>query len=222
VALAPSGECLSKELGAVIHANGLRRATQLHQALEHPLDPLGRETRVDLDRQGLANPLVEDIQRPKGPPVIQTIAHEIERRARAHPSRYRQGLADPLRQAPLCSARQIQAQIAVHAVNPLVVPIMTRSRSRSNNFQNPQRRRFPTTALSARKPRWATSLGNRQSFRCRRAQISDLATIKPGRSRPDRLRICLRSLSSLNYFSHRRPKSVAKETSVFVLHVCRH
>src|SRR6185295_16441315 len=46
---------------------------------EDPHDPGRGNRRADLDRQRLAVPLVEDVERAEAPPAVERILHEVER-----------------------------------------------------------------------------------------------------------------------------------------------
>lgn len=65
VPLAPGDEFGRNEFGTVVDADLERKRTAFAKLVENPDDPLGWQRAVDLDGQGLAHPLVEDIEGPE-------------------------------------------------------------------------------------------------------------------------------------------------------------
>ena len=97
----------------------------------------GSDREADLDREGLAVPLVQDVERPEAPAVVERVAHEIERPDLVEHRRGDERLAQPRRHPTFRAPRQIQAQRAVHAMDPLVVPRVPVERADRSTSRSP-------------------------------------------------------------------------------------
>jgi hypothetical protein len=65
------------ELRPVVHADGQRRTAHLDQLGQRADDPCCRQAGVDLDAQGLAVELVDDVEGPEASPAPQGVGHEV-------------------------------------------------------------------------------------------------------------------------------------------------
>jgi hypothetical protein len=113
---------LAGELRAVVHPQLLRLAMLGDQAIEHPDDSLGRQRKIDFNRQALPMKLVEDVEQPDGSPSAQRVVHEIHRPA------LRGGRGSGLATAARCGDQllsrflpQRETLEAIQAQNPLPI-----------------------------------------------------------------------------------------------------
>jgi len=74
--------------------------------------------------QQFAVEVVNNVEGSKSFPRIKRVAHEVGRPRQIGLGRDRQRLLSALRQSLLCPALQVQPQLAVDAIYPLVVPAM--------------------------------------------------------------------------------------------------
>lgn len=94
------------------------------QALEDAHQALGCDRRVDLDVQGLAVEIVDDVEGAKAPAVVERIGHEVGGPDRVGHVRHVQRHSFALGQAALGRPAQVQPHGLVHAIHPLVIPPM--------------------------------------------------------------------------------------------------
>lgn len=109
---------------AVVTPQPCRGPVQRHQLPQQLHYPPTRQRGTDLDRQRFPIAFVQHVKRPVAAPVVQRIAHEIER---PRPVQDRWGFQRQPRpsQHPLLPpALEVEVQRAVHAIHPLPVPAM--------------------------------------------------------------------------------------------------
>ncbi len=75
---APVHEGLRGQLGPIVDAHPGGPAVQPNEVIEDPDHAGAGDRRSDLDREGLAIALVEHVERPEAPAVVEGIGHEIE------------------------------------------------------------------------------------------------------------------------------------------------
>jgi hypothetical protein len=92
------------------------------ELIQHGGNPCARERRAHLNRQRLPIALVEDVQRAEAATVVEHVVHEVEGpgvnqdRRRFHRHQTARG------EALLPTAREMQAQRPIHAMDALPVP----------------------------------------------------------------------------------------------------
>src|SRR6266478_6269953 len=121
---APLDKGLGRELRPVVDAHAGGPAVEPNELIWDSDHPGARNRRPDLDGEALPIALVNHVERPEAPAVVEGIDHEIEGPDLVEPGRRHQGLAQARRDPPLRAPGQIQPQGAVDAMDPLVVPAM--------------------------------------------------------------------------------------------------
>lgn len=92
------------------------------QALEDPDEAHRGERGIDLDMQRLPVEVIDDIKGPESAAVEQCVTHEVGRPDRVRQPRNIQRHPESLRQSALRSATVVEPHLAVHSVDPFVVP----------------------------------------------------------------------------------------------------
>ena len=110
--------------GPLSSRSAIGPAVESDELTEHADHARRRNRRADLDRQAFSIPFVQDVERPKPPPAIERVVHEVDRPDLIESRRRDQRLAKPRRHPPPRPPRQIQPERAVHAMHPLVIPRM--------------------------------------------------------------------------------------------------
>src|SRR4029453_9520926 len=76
--VAPGGEVLRGELGAVIEAQGLGPAVERDELLEDADDAGRRDRCPHFDGQRSPVGLIEQVGAPEAPPAVERVMHEVE------------------------------------------------------------------------------------------------------------------------------------------------
>lgn len=118
----PLGQRLCNKFRSVVYPNRLRQGAPAFHLLKCADHTSGWHRRVHLDGQCFPIKLVDQIQRPELAAIGQAVTHEVHRPAGIGRQRCHQRLLEALRQAVLHPAPQVQTQLLVDAINPLVVP----------------------------------------------------------------------------------------------------
>src|SRR5215467_14768922 len=121
---APRHEGLSDEFRTIVDAQAGRAPIETREVVEHADDARAGDRRPNLDAQSFTVALVDDRERPERTAVVERVCHEVERPRDIQLGGGAQRLPEPRGQSPLRPARQVQAEGAVHAVHPLVIPAM--------------------------------------------------------------------------------------------------
>ena len=77
--LAPLGEGVARQFGAVVSSNRQRRTMDLDELIHEPDHPAGRNAGGHIDAQTTTIGLVDDVQRPKRSAAVQAVVHEVQR-----------------------------------------------------------------------------------------------------------------------------------------------
>lgn len=123
--LSPFIKCMRSHLRSIVHADELRRAVVIGQAAQNTNQPSRRNRETRFDGQRFAVGFINDIERAEPPAAVERITHEVQRPATVDLGRQGKRLTLSFPHPFLATARQVQAHIAVHAVNPLVIPEAT-------------------------------------------------------------------------------------------------
>ena len=122
--LSPGHQRRTDIFGAIVDHDRQRLAAPFDDLVEGPDDPLGWQSEIDLDARAFAVEVVQHIQKPELSPVGQAISHEVHRPDHVRGVRNRQFLWRlPLQSSPWLDP-QVQLQLAVDPMDPLVVPDM--------------------------------------------------------------------------------------------------
>jgi len=121
----PLGQRNGDELGAVIQPQSLRIAAPGSNPIQRADDPASGKVQVDLDRQGLAVVVVNDVEGAESAAIPERIRHEVGRPAGIDPLAHSQRLRMPRGNPLLAAPATIQPQLAVHPIHPLVIPVKT-------------------------------------------------------------------------------------------------
>jgi hypothetical protein len=121
----PSNQFATDIFRSIIHTNGERFAAPLDDLVQAADDAFSRQRKIHLDAQPLAVEVVQDIQKPELPTVLQTIRHEIHGPNQVRSFRHSQRIGLVSLQTLAWLDPEVQFQLAVDAVHALVVPAMS-------------------------------------------------------------------------------------------------
>ncbi len=110
------------EFRSVVHPDLLRFSFFVDQMVQYPDNTVAGQREIDLDMERLPVEVVDDVERPETPFVLQYIGHEIDAPGMVDLGGNLQGFFYPCRQTFLYLSSQRQAKGLVYTVYPLMVP----------------------------------------------------------------------------------------------------
>lgn len=117
----PSRKAVGEEFRAIVEPNGLRLTTPGGHLLQHPNHSLGGQGGIDFDRQDFSPPFIQHIEGSESSPAGSRIAQEIHGPHRVRLRNDDERLAEPEWEPLLRPSREIQAELALHPPQPLIV-----------------------------------------------------------------------------------------------------
>ena len=121
----PLDKGLCGHFGSIIETYCSRFAIDLDQFIHDPLKPDGRYGRANFYPQGLPIAFIYNIEGSEGTAVVKRVPHEVQRPGQIKAFTMIKGLSGPLRDTLSGPSLHIELQIAVNAMNPLVIKPMT-------------------------------------------------------------------------------------------------
>src|SRR5262249_47083194 len=116
------GKGVRGELGAIGGRERLGPPVEREELLEDAHDAGGWDRGPDLNRQRFPVGLIEDVEGPEAAPAIERVVHEVEGPDAVQRRRGHEGLAQPLRDAALRAAGEMEPPRAVPRMQALGVP----------------------------------------------------------------------------------------------------
>ena len=120
--LSPRQQRAADVLRAVIATDRPWLATPIDDLLQRPDYPSAGQRQVDLDPQSFAAEVVQDVEQPEAMSVAELVVHEVHRPDLVDGLGHRQWLGPLAHQPLLRFDPQVQFELPVNPINPLVVP----------------------------------------------------------------------------------------------------